>query len=102
MKRKEDDLPYTGRTFVVTGTTKTPREDLVNRIRELGGKVTLGISGATTYLIAGEEPGPAKLKKAVAHGTKILSEEDFMEMTSHYVILPIEVKKSKPEVYSKE
>ncbi|KAI5131199.1 replication factor C subunit 1 [Nematocida parisii] len=102
MKRKEEDLPYTGRTFVVTGTTKTPREDLVNRIRELGGKVTLGISGVTTYLIAGEEPGPAKLKKAVAHGTKILSEEDFIEMTSHYIILPIEVKKSKPEVYSKE
>ncbi|KAI5160305.1 replication factor C subunit 1 [Nematocida ausubeli] len=102
MKRKEEDLPYTGRTFVVTGTTKMSREDLVNRIRELGGKVTLSVSGATTFLLAGSEPGPAKLKKAVALGTKVLSEEDFLEMTSHYIIQPIEIKKTKSENTSKE
>ncbi|KAI5191685.1 replication factor C subunit 1 [Nematocida minor] len=102
MKRKEDDLPYTGRTFVVTGTTALPRDTLVNRIRELGGKVTVGVSGSTTYLVTGADPGPAKLKKALAAGTKILSEEEFTEMSSHYVIQPIEVKKVKTANLSHE
>lgn len=102
MKRKEDDLPYTGRTFVVTGVTNTPRADLVNRIRELGGKVTLGLSGVTNYLLTGNEPGPSKLKEALALGVKIISEEEFLEMTSHYIIQPAVVKKARTEQISKE
>lgn len=97
MKREEEDLPYSGRTFVVTGTTTTPRDKLVGRIRELGGKVTVGVSGSTHYLVTGLEPGPAKLKKALAAGTRIISEDEFIEMTEHYVIQPAAVKRVKRE-----
>ncbi|KAH9386809.1 replication factor C subunit 1 [Nematocida major] len=96
MKRKENTLPFEGQTFVVTGTTNTPRNDLVNRIRELGGKVTLSVSGTTSYLVVGSEPGPAKVKKAAANKTRILTEEEFINISKDHVVTPAEVKRSKP------
>lgn len=97
MKRKEEALPYTGKVFVVTGTTVMPREDIIQRIRDLGGRVTLSISGATTYLVAGADPGPSKIKKAKDAGTKVITEKEFIEMTKNYVIQPPAIKKPKRE-----
>ncbi|KAI5186252.1 replication factor C subunit 1 [Nematocida homosporus] len=91
MQSKEEKLPFFGMVFVVTGETETPREDLVARIRELGGKVTLSISKNTTYLLAGKEPGPSKMKKALDLGTKIISESDFVAITKDYIVQPQEV-----------
>ncbi|KAI5181804.1 replication factor C subunit 1 [Nematocida sp. AWRm80] len=97
MKRKEENLPFYGMVFVITGTTKIPREDLQMRILELGGRVTSAISGATTYLVTGLEPGPSKLKKALDLQTKIISEEEFIEMSKDYIVQPCEIKKTKTE-----
>ena len=42
------------------------------------------ISGKTTYVLAGENMGPAKLEKARKLGIEILSEDDFLKMIGKY------------------
>jgi DNA ligase (NAD+) len=42
-----------------------------------GGKNSGSISGKTAYLLAGEKPGPEKIKKAESLGVQIISESDF-------------------------
>ncbi len=56
------------------------RNDLKKMIEENGGKVSGSISSKTNFLVAGENMGPSKLAKAKQLGTKILSEEEFLDM----------------------
>ena len=69
----------TGLTFVVTGNFGSPqlRDNLKNRIEELGGKVSSSITGNTNYLVAGEKAGPDKISKAKKLNIEILSKEEF-------------------------
>ncbi|MFN4235337.1 MAG: NAD-dependent DNA ligase LigA [Bacteroidia bacterium] len=70
-----------GLTFVISGVFNTiSREDLKKLIEQNGGKNTGSISGKTSYLVAGENMGPEKLKKAQSLGVKIISEEQFFEL----------------------
>ena len=70
-----------GNTFVISGVfSKISRNDLKLKIEENGGKVAGSISAKTNYLVAGENMGPSKLAKAEQLGTKILSEDAFLEM----------------------
>jgi DNA ligase (NAD+) len=62
-----------GKTFVITGTLSTPRDDMIARIEAAGGKVTGGVSKKTNYLVAGDEPG-SKLDKAAKLGVEVLDE----------------------------
>lgn len=72
-----------GMTFVVSGVFEHfSREEIKADIENHGGKVSGSISGKTTYLLAGEKMGPEKLKKAEKLGVKILSENEYMEMTA--------------------
>lgn len=68
-----------GTTWVITGTLSEDRETIADTIRANGGKVSSGVSGKTTYLLAGEEAG-SKLDKATKLGVKILSEAEFRAM----------------------
>jgi DNA ligase (NAD+) len=45
-----------------------------------GGKNSGSISKKTTYLLAGEKPGPEKIKKAEALGVQVINEATFMTM----------------------
>ena len=64
--------------FVVSGVfTHYSREELKNTIEQHGGKVSFSISKNTTYLIAGENMGPAKKIKAETLAVKIISEQEF-------------------------
>jgi len=38
------------------------------------------VSSKTSFLLAGEEPGPSKIQKAKSLGIKILNEEEFMKL----------------------
>ena len=42
-----------------------------------GGKVSGSVSGKTSFLLAGDNPGPEKIKKCAALGVPVLSEEAF-------------------------
>jgi DNA ligase (NAD+) len=68
-------------SFVVSGVfSKFSRDDLKKTIEQNGGKNVGSISGKTSYVIAGENMGPEKLKKAEKLGVTILSEDDFLKM----------------------
>lgn len=68
-------------SFVVSGVfSKFSRDDLKKTIEQNGGKNVGSISGKTSYVVAGDNMGPEKLKKAEKLGVPILSEEDFIKM----------------------
>jgi DNA ligase (NAD+) len=69
-----------GLTFVITGTLPTlSRSQATELIESQGGRVTSGVSKATSYVLYGEEAG-SKLEKAKALGTKLLTEEELRGM----------------------
>lgn len=79
-----DDLPLSGKTFVLTGTLPhLTRDEAGERIRALGGTVSSSVSQKTDYVIAGESAG-SKLEKAKKLGVKVLDEAALQELfTSH-------------------
>ncbi len=71
---------FNGKKFVITGTLKDlTRNDVKNKIRELGGNVSSAISGKVDYLIVGDKPG-SKIEKAKKVGVKVINEKFFLEM----------------------
>ncbi len=69
--------PLAGRTFVVTGTlARYSRDEIHDRIRQLGGRAATSVSKKTDYVIAGENAG-SKLDKARALGVTVLTEDEF-------------------------
>jgi DNA ligase (NAD+) len=72
--------PLAGRTFVLTGTLRAlTREQAAARIAERGGRVAGTVSAATSYVVAGAEPG-AKLARARALGVPTLDERAFIAL----------------------
>lgn len=71
---------FEGLTFVITGTLPTlSRSEATELIESQGGRVTSGVSKATSYLVYGEEAG-SKLEKARALGTRLLTEGELVQM----------------------
>ena len=69
-----------GKTFVLTGTLSIPREQIKQKIENLGGKVVNSVSGKTDFLISGADPGTTKVKKAGELGTDIINEEQLKKL----------------------
>ena len=69
-----------GKTIVISGNFSISRDDMKALIVAHGGKSSGSISGKTSYLLAGEKPGPEKIKKAETLGVAIISEEEFRKM----------------------
>lgn len=70
-----------GKTFVVSGVfAHYSRDGIKAAIEAHGGKNSGSISSKTSYVLAGENMGPEKRKKAEALGVPIISEEDFEQM----------------------
>jgi len=59
--------PFTGKSFVITGTLEMPREEAERLILEGGGRVTSSVSKKTDAVVVGREPG-SKLEKAKSLG----------------------------------
>tara|TARA_B100001057_G_scaffold488688_1_gene573545 strand:- start:8358 stop:10364 length:2007 start_codon:yes stop_codon:yes gene_type:complete len=81
---KEDDNVsniFAGSRFVISGVfDNMSRDDLKNIIIENGGKLVTSISKKTNYLVAGNNIGPSKYKKAKDLEINIISETDLISM----------------------
>jgi len=69
-----------GLIFVVSGVFSVYRDEIKGLINAHGGKNTGSISSKTSFLLAGDNMGPEKRKKAEKLGIKIISEAEFRMM----------------------
>ena len=69
-----------GKTIVISGNFSVSRDEIKALIVSHGGKNSGSISSRTSFLLAGEKPGPEKIKKAESLGTPIISEDEFRKM----------------------
>lgn len=82
--KEQKKLPFTGKTFVLTGTLSNMSRDEAKEILEnLGAKVSGSVSSKTSYVITGTEPG-SKLSKAKELGITILNEAAFSALLKTY------------------
>jgi DNA ligase (NAD+) len=78
-----------GLTFVISGSfANHSRDELKALIEANGGKNLAAVSANTSYLLAGDKIGPAKLQKANKLGIKIISEDEFIAMIGDNDTLP--------------
>lgn len=79
-KKKIDKTPFTGKSFVLTGTLSNfSREEADEKISSFGGRSSSSVSKKTDFVLTGENPG-SKLAKAQALGVTIISEKEFIKM----------------------
>lgn len=70
-----------GKKIVISGVfAKHSREEYKAMIEQNGGKNVSSISSATSYVLAGDNMGPAKLEKARKLSIPIINEEEFLAM----------------------
>jgi len=69
-----------GKTFVVSGVFSKPREEIKEMIALHGGKNSGSISSKTSFVLAGENMGPEKRKKAQQLNIPVISEDEFFRM----------------------
>ena len=70
-----------GMSIVISGVfQKHSRDEYKTMIEQHGGKNVGSISAKTSFILAGDNMGPAKLQKAEKLGVRIVSEEEFLEM----------------------
>jgi DNA ligase (NAD+) len=67
-------------TFVVSGVFTRSRDDIKSLIEQNGGKNTGSVSAKTSYLVAGDNMGPEKRKKAEKLGVKIITEDELLQL----------------------
>lgn len=80
-----NNVDLSNKTFVITGSLNhyKNRDELVNIIEQLGGKVSGSVSSKTNYLINNDVTSTSgKNKKAHDLGIPIISEEEFVQMIS--------------------
>jgi DNA ligase (NAD+) len=75
--------PLTGHTYVITGTLEAfTRDDAAAALEAKGAKIVNSVSGKTTGLIVGEEPGNSKLSKAKKLEVPLLDEAALNDLLS--------------------
>jgi DNA ligase (NAD+) len=73
---------FEGKTFVVSGVFENfDRDSIKEFIVNYGGKVVGSVSAKTSFLVAGNNMGPAKLEKAEKLGVSIISEVELVDMS---------------------
>jgi DNA ligase (NAD+) len=79
-REKAAELPFAGKTFVLTGTLLSmTREEASAKIEAQGGHVSSNVSKKTDFVLAGESAG-SKLQKAKELGVKVIDEAEFRKM----------------------
>ena len=72
-----------GKSFIISGVfEKYSRDELKDIIEQNGGKISSSISAKLSYLVAGDNMGPAKLEKAQKLNIPIISDDELLAMIS--------------------
>jgi DNA ligase (NAD+) len=83
-KRKGNELE--GKSIVISGTFKYhSREEYKDLIEAHGGKNVGSVSSKTSFILAGENMGPEKLKKAQNLGIELIDENKFLSMINEEI-----------------
>ena len=70
-----------GKSIVISGVfSKHSRDEYKTMIEKNGGKNVGSISSKTSFILAGDNMGPAKLEKARKLGIQIMNEDDFLQL----------------------
>ena len=70
-----------GQTVVISGTfSHHSRDEYKALIEQHGGKNSGSISSKTSFILAGENMGPAKMEKAAKLGIRLMHEEEFLKL----------------------
>lgn len=74
------DTTLKGKSFVFTGSLESMgRNEAKALVESRGGVVQSSVTGKTSYVVAGSEPG-SKLDKARRQGISVISEKDFFKL----------------------
>ena len=77
-----------GKSFVFTGSLESMgRNEAKAVVESLGGVVHSSVTGKTSYVVAGREPG-SKLEKARKQNIPVISEEEFLTMAGRPIRRP--------------
>lgn len=72
---------FAGQTIVISGTfSRHSRDEYKEIIERNGGKNSGSVTKKTSFILAGDNMGPAKLEKAEKLGVPVVSEDDFLKM----------------------
>ena len=90
MESAEDTTPasdkLTGQSIVISGTfARHSRDEYKALIEAHGGKNVGSVSKKTSFILAGENMGPEKLKKAETLGVRLVNENEFLAMIGENV-----------------
>lgn len=83
VEEKSNGVDLSGKTFVITGSLNhyKNRDELVDLITSMGGKVSGSVSAKTNYLLNNDiNSASSKNRKAKELDVPIVTEEDFMKM----------------------
>lgn len=76
----QQDGPFSGKTFVITGTlSRWTRKEAEELVEQAGGRTAGSVSKKTDFLLAGEKAG-SKRAKAEQLGIEILDETNFAQL----------------------
>ena len=78
--RSPESNALAGLIFVISGNFSVSRDEIKELISQNGGRNSSSVSGRTSYLLAGEKPGPEKIKKAENLGIPIIGEDEFRKL----------------------
>ena len=83
--QEEEQVPQSnilqGKSIVISGIfTHHSRDEYKAMIEAHGGKNVGSVSKKTSFILAGENMGPEKRKKALDLGVELISENDFLQM----------------------
>lgn len=92
-----------GKTIVVSGVFSVSRDEMKALIGRHGGKNSGSVSGKTSFLLAGANPGPEKIRKCEELGVPVMSEEEFRALLPETASAPeAEAGSVKPSLFDDE
>jgi DNA ligase (NAD+) len=77
---KPSEGKLAGKTFCFTGALSKPRPVYQSMVSDAGGKNLSSVTKDLNYLVCNEDQGSSKSQKAKKYGTKVITEQEFLNL----------------------